>query len=60
MFSATVLFHHHIVLVVRRCLAHAPSGIPRLPCGVVMACMNASFSEAVAQLRYGAAVTIEF
>jgi inner membrane transporter RhtA len=31
-----------------------------LPCGVVMACMNVCFYEAIARLPLGAAVTIEF
>ena len=49
-----------LVLVVRSLPRTRAVWRAALPCGVVMACMNACFYEAIARLPLGAAVTIEF
>ena len=49
-----------LVLVVRSLPHTRAAWRAALPCGIVMAGMNASFYEAIARLPLGAAVTIEF
>ncbi len=49
-----------LVLVVRSLPRTRAAWRVALPCGIVMACMNACFYEAIARVPLGAAVTIEF
>ena len=49
-----------LALVVRSLLRTRAAWRAALPCGIVMAGMNACFYEAIARLPLGAAVTIEF
>jgi inner membrane transporter RhtA len=55
------VFATAILLLVVRSLPHTRAAWrAALPFGIVMACMNACFYEAIARLPLGAAVTIEF